>query len=294
VVRVLLVESGGLMLAFPNSAVEEMLRLDPEMILSAAGKEVLNWEGFMVPLIRLQHWLQFNRFRPQLETEIVPAIDEPTLLMVSQGDDLIGIQVDRYWGEQEVTIRQVEGNLPMPAGFSGCTILGDGRVVPLVDAIALLEWIDRDRPQALSQSIREKLDTDSPGQLTSARVAAQQRNKILVVDDSINVRRFLALTLEKAGYRVEQAKDGQEALEKLQAGLSPQAVISDIEMPRLDGYGFLAQVKSNPACQHIPIVMLTSRSGDKHRQLAMNLGATAYFSKPFKEQELLKTLQQLV
>jgi chemosensory pili system protein ChpA (sensor histidine kinase/response regulator) len=292
VVRVLLVESGGMMLAFPNSAVEEMLRLDPEMILSAAGKEVLNWEGFMIPLIRLHQWLEFNRFRPQVETETVPAIDEPTLLMVSQGDDLVGIQVDRYWGEQEVTIRQVEGNLAMPAGFSGCTILGDGRVVPLVDAIAFLEWIDRS--QALSQSIRQKLDVYSAGQLPSVTVAPQHKNQILVVDDSINVRRFLALTLEKAGYQVEQARDGQEALEKLRSGLSPQAVISDIEMPRLDGYGFLAQVKSDPNCQRLPILMLTSRSSDKHRQLAMNLGASAYFSKPFKEQELLKTLQQLL
>ncbi|NJQ98521.1 MAG: response regulator, partial [Hydrococcus sp. CSU_1_8] len=113
------------------------------------------------------------------------------------------------------------------------------------------------------------------------------------VDDSINVRRFVAMTLEKAGYRVEQAKDGQDALDKLKGGLVVQAVVSDIEMPRLDGYGFLAHVKSDPDCQNLPIIMLTSRSGEKHRQIAMNLGASAYFSKPFREPELLKTIQQL-
>jgi two-component system, chemotaxis family, sensor histidine kinase and response regulator PixL len=115
-----------------------------------------------------------------------------------------------------------------------------------------------------------------------------------VVDDSINVRRFLALTLEKAGYQVAQAKDGQDALDKLAAGLMVQAVVCDIEMPRLDGFGFLARFKSDPTFEPIPVTMLTSRSGDKHRQLAMSLGATAYFSKPYNEQALLQTLEQLI
>ncbi|MEO1561696.1 MAG: response regulator, partial [Cyanobacteria bacterium J06632_19] len=114
------------------------------------------------------------------------------------------------------------------------------------------------------------------------------------VDDSINVRRFLALTLEKGGYLVEQAKDGQDALEKLQSGLSVQAVICDIEMPRVDGYGFLGRVKSNNELKNIPVAMLTSRSSDKHRQLAMQLGARAYFSKPYNEQELLRTLDDII
>jgi two-component system, chemotaxis family, sensor histidine kinase and response regulator PixL len=293
IVRVLLVESGGLMLAFPTSAVEEMLRLHPEMVLSAAGKEVLNWEGFMVPLIRLNEWLQFAHAQPLVDAETLPVVNTPSVLMVAQGEDLVGIQIDRYWGEQEVTIRQVEGTIPMPEGFSGCTILGDGRVVPLVDAIALLSWIDGNRSGQITRPLTPKLDAELAPETNSNPVKVNQKNTILVVDDSINVRRFLALTLEKAGYRVEQAKDGREALDKLQAGLAIQAAISDVEMPRLDGYGFLAQVKSDPNCQHIPIVMLTSRSGDKHRQLAMNLGASAYFSKPFKEQELLKTIQEL-
>jgi two-component system, chemotaxis family, sensor histidine kinase and response regulator PixL len=121
-----------------------------------------------------------------------------------------------------------------------------------------------------------------------------QRHSILVVDDSINVRRFVAITLEKAGYRVEQAKDGQDALEKLQLGLRPNAIICDIEMPRLDGFGFLAQVKSLADCEAIPVLMLTSRSGNKHRQLALNLGATDYFSKPFRKQDLLERLETVV
>jgi chemosensory pili system protein ChpA (sensor histidine kinase/response regulator) len=121
-----------------------------------------------------------------------------------------------------------------------------------------------------------------------------QKGSILIVDDSINVRRYLALTLEKGGYQVEQAKDGQDAWEKLQNGLKIQAVICDIEMPRLDGYGFLERINSNAALKNIPVAMLTSRSSNKHRQMAMQLGAQAYFSKPYNEQELLRTVEEMI
>jgi chemosensory pili system protein ChpA (sensor histidine kinase/response regulator) len=299
VVRILLVESDGMLLAFPTDAIEEMLLLKPEKVLLAAGKEILNWEGYMVPLIRLSQWLQFSRSPKVTDTEAVPTIDQPTVLMIAQGNDLVGLQVERYWGEQEVTIRQVEGSIEMPPGFTGCTILGDGRVVPLVDVMSLLRWIDhRSQTHRSNQASQNSLTLFHSEQRTIqplAGIAAQShKNTVMVVDDSINVRRFLALTLEKAGYRVEQAKDGQDALEKLQGGLPVQAVICDIEMPRLDGYGFLAHVKSNPAYKSLPVIMLTSRSGEKHRQLAINLGARSYFSKPFREQELLQTLKQLI
>jgi chemosensory pili system protein ChpA (sensor histidine kinase/response regulator) len=218
--------------------------------------------------------------------------------MIAQGNDLVGLVVDRYWQEEEITTRQVEGNIPLPPGFTGCTILGDGRVVPLVDAIALLSWVDNEQPNTSHfklSSQRNLSNSETNKQTPSApnSTSTSQKKTIMVVDDSINVRRFLALTLEKANYRVEQAKDGQDALEKLNAGLKVQGVVCDIEMPRLDGYGFLSRVKSLPQHKHLPIIMLTSRSGDKHRQLAMNLGATAYFGKPFKEQELLATLAEL-
>ena len=293
VVRILLVESQGMLLGFPIDAVEEMLLLQPEMVLQVAGKTALNWEGYMVPLIQLSQWLHFFHPPKVGDTEAVPTINQPTVLMVTQGDELVGLQVERFWGEQEVTIRQVEGSIAMPPGFSSCTILGDGRVVPLVDVPGLMRWIDvygsKPHPLASSNPLVEVNLKHLPQATTD-----QTKTTVMVVDDSINVRRFLALTLEKAGYRVEQAKDGQDALEKFQAGLPIQTVVCDIEMPRLDGFGFLAQFKSNPGFKHIPVVMLTSRSGDKHRQLAMNLGATAYFSKPFREQELLQTLARLI
>lgn len=283
VARVLLVESKGMLLAFPTTAIEEMILLNPEQISKLDDTTLLQWQDTTVPLIYLRDWLKFRCPHLPGDAEAVPLMGVPTVLLIADGNEWIGLQVDRCWGEQEVAIRPVEGTIPMPPGFTGCTILGDGRVVPLVNASELLHWI------ASSQELSELED-----QHQASPEPLSLQNSILIVDDSINVRRFLSLTLEKAGYRVEQAKDGQDALEKLLSGLPFMAVICDIDMPRLDGYGFLARVKSNPTFKQLPIVMLTSRSGDKERQLALNLGATAYFSKPYNKQELLETLEQLI
>jgi chemosensory pili system protein ChpA (sensor histidine kinase/response regulator) len=326
VARVLLVESNGMLLAFPTDVIEEMLLLNSEQVLTAPGSEVLKWEGEMVPLTRLGGWLSFSCPRRVATPEGVPSISSPTVLMVSLGEQLHGIQVDRCWGEQEVAIRQVSGPLTMPPGFASCTILGDGKVVPLVDTASLLRWVASERSATPRSTTLPPLDWGaglsggveevesggmsanslsdegppiSPGthpSISQPSIPAPiaQKDTILVVDDSINVRRFLALALEKAGYLVEQAKDGQDAVEKLLGGSTVCAVICDIEMPRLDGYGFLARIKSDPAYEQLPIAMLTSRTGDKHRQLAMTLGASAYFSKPYNERELLTTLKTII
>ncbi|MBW4631509.1 MAG: hybrid sensor histidine kinase/response regulator [Iphinoe sp. HA4291-MV1] len=297
VARVLLIESNRMLLAFPTDVVSEIFLLDQEQIFQMATSEILNWQGNMLPLVRLGRHLEFNCPRydnPNLETP--PAINAASILIVNQGNQPVAVQVDRCWGEQEVAIRRVEGNIPLPSGFNNCTILGDGRVVPLVNANELLYWIaTNERTPRTNQLPSARLKTVflTPASDKSV-LPIHQKGTVLIVDDSINVRRFLALTLEKGGYQVEQAKDGQDALEKLQSGLRVQAVICDIEMPRVDGYGFLGRIKSNTDFKDIPVAMLTSRSSDKHRQLAIQLGARAYFSKPYNEQELLKTLDEIV
>lgn len=298
VARVLLVESNRMLLAFPTDVVSEIFLMNDEQVYQMATSEALNWHGTMLPLIRLGRHLEFNCPRydnPTLETP--PAINAASILIMNQGNQPVAVQVERCWGEQEVAIRRVEGNIPLPSGFNNCTILGDGRVVPLVSANELLYWIAaNERVPRTNQLPSARLKTAflSPSHDKSLETQENQKGTILIVDDSINVRRFLALTLERGGYQVEQAKDGQDALEKLQNGLRVQAVICDIEMPRIDGYGFLGRVKSNTDFKNIPVAMLTSRSSDKHRQLAMQLGARAYFSKPYNEQELLRTLDEII
>jgi CheY-like chemotaxis protein len=114
------------------------------------------------------------------------------------------------------------------------------------------------------------------------------------VDDSITVRQTLALTLQKAGYRVLQAKDGREAIEQLRQQTDIQLVICDIEMPRMNGFEFLKQRQQDPALAEIPTVILTSRSAPKHRLIAAELGATDYITKPFLEHKLLATVTDLL
>lgn len=296
VTRVLIVESRGLRLAFPVDAIAEMLML--EQCMTTVGKAVFEWNGELLQLIQLSDWLVFNCPTSLESPEIAPAISSPAVLLVQGGDRRVGIKIDRSWGEQEVALRRVEGNLPMPPGFNSCTILGDGQVVPLVNISELLHWIASceasGEPPSYAQPEPVSTFAYLPEALASASVSSlPQKPTILVVDDSINVRRLLALSLEKAGYQVAQAKDGRDALDKLQAGLEANAILCDVEMPRLDGYGFLAQLKSQAELSDLPVAMLTSRSSTKHRQMAMRLGASAYFTKPYNEQMLLETLEEL-
>lgn len=281
-IRVLLIEVEQLMMAVPCNAVKAMFLPSPEQTIQLNGQTFLKEEDYLIPLTHLKDWLRIPTVYTQRDHETSPNIDQPTILTIAQGDNYVGLWVDRYWGEQEVTIRPVKGNLKLPNGFTGCTILGDGCIVPLIDPALLLQQ-------------QHTLSTASlPSSFTANPQPTAQKDTLLVIDDSINVRRLVAVTLEKAGYRVEQAKDGQDALEKLQRGLGVQGIICDIEMPRLDGYGFLAHYKTAPMGRDIPVVMLTSRSSDKHRAIAMHLGASAYFSKPFQEKELLQTLRFLI
>lgn len=280
IMRVLVVEVRGLLLAFPTNAIAEILLLSSLQVFPSGDQTVIDWDGSLLPLVACGDLLPFAHPPSALIADQTPLIDQGTVLLLNWGDQLVAVAVDRYWFEQEVTIRQVEGEIALPQGFAGCTILGDGRVLPLVDPQGLMERWEQigAAPPILSPVIAEDTSDQNPC--------------VLIVDDSVNVRRFLVFTLEKAGYQVEQAKDGLEALEILQQRHHIKAVICDIEMPRLDGYGFLARLRSQD--RQLPVMMLTSRSGEKHRQMATYLGANAYFSKPFREQELLQTLGQWI
>ena len=279
--RVMLVEHNRLVFALPIDTVQEILRTSS----LDAMDETLIWQDGLIPLIRLEdYWAVKYAARP-LEMSDAPLINQPMVAVLGEGKYCYGLHIDCFWREQEVSIRPVSSPIPLPPGFSGITVLGNGHVVPLLDPMGLMEWILK---QPDSPPAENGLQTAGPIPISQFNAA-----KILVVDDSIHARRYLAASLEKAGYLVDQAKDGREADDKLIGGLVIEAVICDIEMPRLDGYGVLEEPRERPDFSTLPIVMLTSRSSEKHRKLAMNLGATAYFSKPYNESALLQRLQQL-
>ncbi len=286
VARIVLVESNGIPLAFPTDAIQEICLLENQQILPGQNGELINWQGSLVELINISNYLHFNNIRSISSIqEVAPRIEDKIILIISTGNKSIAIQADRCWDEQEVAIRRVEGKIPLPEGFNNCTVLDNGRIVPLVSPAQILNLVAKKDTLNL---------TSQPLSSTSFLSPKSRKNCILIVDDSVNVRRFLALTLERAGYFVEQAKDGQDALFQLQSGLQVESIICDIEMPRLDGYNFLIRLKSQENLQNIPVIMLSSRTTEKYRQLAIQLGAAVYLTKPYNEHELLQTLKQVV
>jgi two-component system, chemotaxis family, sensor histidine kinase and response regulator PixL len=283
ILRVAIVEQGEFIFAIPADSMKELIAVEPELMLSSVKERHITWNQTEIPLIEIEKVLSYNASHHTLSLTGNPIINQTVTLVVGNNNSFAALKLSRFWNEQESTIRTIDSPIPLPLGVISSVVFGDGKVIPLIDPLALVTESLGDRLNAASSG----LDVRGFNYLPTVKT-------ILVVDDSINVRRYLSLTLEKAGYRVEQAKDGREAVDKLLAGLTVQAVICDVEMPRLDGYGVLEEVKERPEFSNLPIAMLTSRSNEKHRKLAFNLGAAAYFSKPYNEQELLEKLAEIL
>jgi chemotaxis family two-component system sensor histidine kinase/response regulator PixL len=206
----------------------------------------------------------------------LPLEDKVPLLLIAAGSKTIALQVDQILQEQELVIKPFGRAVKAPAHLYGCTILGDGSLVPVLDGLGLM---------ASGETFAVPLQPILP------RVAVPQIPTILVVDDSLTVRQSMVFTLEKAGYRVLQARDGRDGMAQLHQEPEVKAVFCDVEMPRMNGFEFLSQCRQDFGSAAAPVIMLTSRGGDKHRQTAQELGASEYLTKPYLEQDLLKTLQ---
>jgi chemosensory pili system protein ChpA (sensor histidine kinase/response regulator) len=192
-------------------------------------------------------------------------------------------------GEQEIVIKQLEGPVPKPIGIAGATVMGDGRIMPIADVLELIDLAEGRIRRDAGSSLWEMEE-----QLPPEAYTAKTEPTVLIVDDSITVRELLSMTFNKVGYRVEQARDGQEAWEKLRSGLPCDLVFCDIEMPRMDGLELLSRIQKDPTLSHLPIAMLTSRGADRHRQMAVQLGAKGYFTKPYLEEALLDAAQRML
>jgi len=250
------------------------------------------------------------------------------ILLLRYGNKHLGLEVDHIIGEQELVIRPLGGAIKPPGYVYGCSILSDSRLCLVIDGG---EMIDRalmptamraawgsgltlnvpNLPPRSNLSISASPSTTSTAApfcvLPSAAEASSPTTSIpqvdddhhdktvlLIVDDSINLRHTLSLTLQKAGYHVIQARDGQEALEQLEAHDEVALVLCDVEMPRMNGFEFLSQSRQHPELAKVPVVTLTSHSSQKYRQIASSLGASGYLTKPYSESELLSTVEDLL
>ncbi|WP_292785730.1 response regulator, partial [Nostoc sp. NMS9] len=277
-------------IAFPMDGVEDTLDIPVKNIQhDANGQSFISWRDTVLPFRPLKELLTFNR---QISRGNVYGgtrdDDMVSVVVVRSANTLIALQIDLVLSEQEIVIKQFEGPAPKPIGVAGATVLGDGRIMPIADVLEIIDIFQgRISTQTGGNSWQQKL---TPPDTSPAKIDPT----VLIVDDSITVRELLSLTFNKAGYRVEQARDGQEAWDKLRSGLPCDIVFCDIEMPRCDGLELLSRIQKDSNLNHLPIAMLTSRGADKHRQIAAQLGASGYFTKPYLEEALLEAAARML
>ena len=278
-------------IAFPMDGVEDMFTTTKDVVqVNSQEKRCIPWRDRLLVIHPLSDLLKYNR--PFARSSMYGgAQDENDLAMVilRSAGEVVAIEVDQVLGEQEIVIKQPEGPIPKPIGIAGMTVLGDGQVMPIAD---VLELIDLATGRARRDPNGTWGDEEQPPTVEPASVKTEPM--VLIVDDSITVRELLKMTFLKSGYQVEQARDGQEAWEKLRTGLPCDLVFCDIEMPRMDGLEFLSRLQKEESLSHLPVAMLTSRGADKHRQMATQLGARGYFTKPYLEEALLDAAQRML
>ncbi|MBD1937485.1 response regulator [Microcoleus sp. FACHB-68] len=278
-------------IAFPMDGVEDMLDVPRDRVQTAAdGQTCIPWRDSMLPFRHLRELLAYNRHLGRGSVYGSNAEDDViSVVVLRSAGNYLALQVDQVLGEQEIVIKQLEGPVPKPIGVAGATVMGDGRIVAIAD---VLELIDLAAGRLRKESGGALWDeaTHTPAELPPEKTEPT----VLIVDDSITVRELLSMTFNKAGYRVEQARDGQEAWEKLRSGLPCDIVFCDIEMPRMDGLELLSRMQKDPILTDLPIAMLTSRGADRHRQMAVQLGARGYFTKPYLEEALLEAANRML
>jgi len=262
--------------AIPMNLVEETTRFSDNDIQRAAGEEMINLRGTLMRLMRLNSLLMVGKL-PKREDDF----RYPALILVL-ADKRLALMVEDIIGREEIVVKSLGDYLKNVRMFSGATISGEGDVRLILNVAHLFG----------EQTISTK--TSYVGSRDAAATETLLRKpRVLVVDDSISIRKYVQRFLDRSGYNVETATDGMNALEAL-AKEKYDAVITDLEMPVMHGYDLIAEMKRNPVFMSIPIIVLTSRAGDKHRQKAVDMGAQDYLVKPFEEQEMLEALRRLL
>jgi two-component system, chemotaxis family, sensor histidine kinase and response regulator PixL len=290
IAQLMICQVGRAIYAFPADSIQRIVIPTNDLIEHRAEQRYLQWQGTSIPIYNLSDLLSYSVPIPEptISHTLKATIDNPPdwlapLLMIRSGDRYFALEIDRSISEQELTIVPFSKGIVPPSYSYGCTILGDGAILPVIDLHTLIR-VTIDRPHCAVDR-----PTSQPPQQPIASAA------ILVIDDSVTTRQSLCLSLEKFGYRTIQAKDGQEALQLMRQKASElKLAICDVEMPNMNGFEFLNIRRQEPALAHIPVVMLTSRSSAKHRQFAAHLGAIDYFIKPYIERDFMAAIGELM
>ncbi|MCM2309410.1 MAG: Hpt domain-containing protein [Sulfuritalea sp.] len=276
VTQAVLVTAGNRRYAIPSSMIEQAAEHKPDsaaLIRSSGGTE---WLGNRYPYHYLASLLG--------ETDAVP----PTarrywILLIKGGTERVALEVDSLSRNQEIVVKSVGPQLARVPGLAGATVLGNGEVALIINPVALAaRAVER---AAIHLPAAGGVAPPVPAASTAAAAA------VMVVDDSLTVRKISGRLLARHGYHVLTAKDGVDALEQL-AEVVPDVMLLDIEMPRMDGFDLARNIRADARLKHIPLIMITSRTADKHRQMAAEIGVNHYLGKPYDEEDLLACIRQ--
>ena len=278
VAQAVLVRAGGRLWALPAPMVEQVQQVKPDVLRTLYADARVHWQGRAWPFHYLPRLLgdaasapQSGRYNP--------------VLLVRSGQGTAAIHVDEMIGNQEVVVKNIGPQLARVPGISGATVLGTGEIVLIINPVQLAQ-----RAGVLRYNPAD--DERFADERRLAAAAVPSRRLVMVVDDSLTVRKFTTRLLVREGFEVVTARDGVDAL-KMLADRTPDVILLDIEMPRMDGFEFAKTIKGDAKTTTIPVIMITSRTADKHRQRAAELGVERFLGKPYQEEELLRTLREV-
>ncbi len=272
VTQALLIRAGGRTFAIPSSMVAQVLELKPQGLADIRSRKGTDWLG--------EHFSY--RYLPRLlgDRESQPQVDRFNwVLLLRAGSETLALHVDALRGNQEIVVKNAGPQYARMVGYSGATVLGDGEIVLILNPVALAG--------------RSPAASDDELPVARQAVAVPAQPTVMVVDDSLTVRKITGRLLEREGYRVITAKDGVDALEQLLTA-SPDVIIADIEMPRMDGFDLTRNIRADARLKAVPIIMITSRTAEKHKRYAEEIGVNHYLGKPYDEDVLLRLIRDFV
>jgi chemosensory pili system protein ChpA (sensor histidine kinase/response regulator) len=267
VAQAVLVRAGGRLWALPAPMVEQVQQVKADALLNLYVARTVEWQGRSYPFHYLPRLLGDTNHNP--ETTRYNAV-----LLVRSGQSVAAIHVDEMIGNQEVVVKNIGPQLARVSGISGATVLGTGEIVLIINPVQLAQRADVPTfdPHA------EQRIAHTP----AAKPARESRRLVMIVDDSLTVRKITSRMLAREGFDVLTAKDGVDALQVL-GEHSPDVILLDIEMPRMDGFEFTKTIKGDAKHAHIPIIMITSRTAEKHRNHARSSASTSISASPIRK-----------
>lgn len=289
--QALFVRCGTSVFALPLAVVEEIRRLRPDEIEEVGGRLLTRVRDVVTEVVRLDLQLAL----PPLE----PLNGYFHMVIVKVAGKHVGVVVEEVLGKDEIVIKNLGDYLRRVKLFPGTTIAPDGSLILLIDLNRLVSADTADRHALPASSPAARVFAPGAEAVAAGSIPAEAVDPIendrvvVVVDDSISVRKFVGRMLEKAGYCARLASDGLEALE-IVAQSGCHLVITDLEMPRMNGYELMAHLRQSPSTRSIPVLVVTSRAGAKHRDRALKEGASGFLTKPVQEDQLLSNVESLI